>query len=151
MAAGLANGTSKLAKHADGTFWMKDITCRGFYLGEVIQITRYVSRSNRDVDRNATPRSIMCHLWLTETDKGSTNDTAAVQQIFNDHGTSRKIIFVNSSTYILTETVTIPKDVKVHGEAWSQFAAYGNAFSTTRYAFRPSKWIYADTISATHK
>ncbi|KAL4733150.1 hypothetical protein BDV11DRAFT_175970 [Aspergillus similis] len=62
----------------------------------------------------------------------TTDDTAAVQQVFNDYGDGSKIIFVGSGTYILTDTVTIPKDAKIHGEAWSQFAASGDAFSDAR-------------------
>ncbi|KAL3454952.1 PLC-like phosphodiesterase [Aspergillus heterothallicus] len=61
----------------------------------------------------------MCHLGLTETGDGITDDTAAVQQVFNDYGDGSKIIFVDSGTYMLTDTVTIPKDAKIHGEAWS--------------------------------
>ncbi|KAL3464344.1 pectate lyase superfamily protein-domain-containing protein [Aspergillus heterothallicus] len=60
---------------------------------------------------------------------GVTDDTRAIQQAFNDYGNGSRIIFVDSGTYILTDTVTIPKDAKIHGEAWSQFAAFGNSFS----------------------
>ncbi|KAL4754843.1 hypothetical protein BDW72DRAFT_200512 [Aspergillus terricola var. indicus] len=60
---------------------------------------------------------------------GVTDDTAAVQRAFNDYGSGNKIIFVDSGTYILTDTVVVPKDAKIHGEAWSQFAASGRAFS----------------------
>ncbi|KAL4820991.1 pectate lyase superfamily protein-domain-containing protein [Aspergillus spinulosporus] len=60
---------------------------------------------------------------------GVTDDTAAVQRAFNDYGSGNKIIFVDSGTYILTDTVVVPKDAKIHGEAWSQFAASGPAFS----------------------
>jgi hypothetical protein len=41
---------------------------------------------------------------------------------------------VDSGTYILTDTVVVPKDAKIHGEAWSQFAASGSAFSDAKYA-----------------
>ncbi|KAL4873586.1 hypothetical protein BDV12DRAFT_160315 [Aspergillus spectabilis] len=60
---------------------------------------------------------------------GVTDDTAAVQRAFNDYGSGDKIIFVDSGTYILSDTVKVPKDAKVHGEAWSQFAAFGSSFS----------------------
>ena len=60
---------------------------------------------------------------------GSTDDTAAVQQTFDQYGDGSKIIFVDSGTYILTDTVTIPKNAKVVGEAWAQFAANGDKFS----------------------
>ncbi|KAK4031703.1 putative LysM domain-containing protein [Parachaetomium inaequale] len=60
---------------------------------------------------------------------GSTDDTAAVQNAFNKYGDGSKIIFVDAGTYILKGTVTIPKDAKIVGETWSQFAANGAKFS----------------------
>ncbi|RDW86246.1 glycoside hydrolase family 55 protein [Aspergillus mulundensis] len=60
---------------------------------------------------------------------GVTDDTAAIQKAFNDYGSGNRIIFVDSGTYILTNTVIVPKDAKIVGEAWSQFAAAGSAFS----------------------
>ncbi|KAL4924556.1 glycoside hydrolase family 55 protein [Aspergillus undulatus] len=60
---------------------------------------------------------------------GVTDDTAAIQRAFNEYGSGNKIIFVDAGTYILTDTVIIPKDAKIHGEAWSQFAAFGSRFS----------------------
>ncbi|KAL2850737.1 pectate lyase superfamily protein-domain-containing protein [Aspergillus pseudoustus] len=60
---------------------------------------------------------------------GVSDDTAAIHRAFNQYGDGSRIIFVDAGTYILTDTVTIPKDAKIHGEAWSQFAAFGNSFS----------------------
>ncbi|KLU87058.1 hypothetical protein MAPG_06063 [Magnaporthiopsis poae ATCC 64411] len=60
---------------------------------------------------------------------GSTDDTKAVQDFFNQYGDGSKIIFVDAGTYILTDTVTIPKDAKIVGETWSQFAASGSRFA----------------------
>ncbi|KAL3486958.1 pectate lyase superfamily protein-domain-containing protein [Aspergillus germanicus] len=60
---------------------------------------------------------------------GSTDDTAAVQDALDKYGDGSKIIFVDAGTYILTDTVTVPKDAKLVGETWSQFAASGDKFS----------------------
>ncbi|KAL3470951.1 pectate lyase superfamily protein-domain-containing protein [Aspergillus californicus] len=60
---------------------------------------------------------------------GVTDDTVAVQRAFDNYGSGSKIIFVDAGTYILTDTVRVPKDAKILGEAWSQFAASGNSFS----------------------
>ncbi|GAW24601.1 hypothetical protein ANO14919_141920 [Xylariales sp. No.14919] len=60
---------------------------------------------------------------------GSTDDTAAVQKAFNTYGDGSKIIYVDAGTYILKDTVTIPKDAKIVGETWAQFAANGNKFA----------------------
>ncbi|TGJ81258.1 hypothetical protein E0Z10_g7506 [Xylaria hypoxylon] len=60
---------------------------------------------------------------------GVTDDTAAVQKAFNTYGDGSKIIYVDAGTYLLKDTVTIPKDAKIVGETWSQFAANGNRFA----------------------
>lgn len=60
---------------------------------------------------------------------GSTDDTTAVQDFFNLYGDGSKVIFVDAGTYILTDTVTIPKNAKIVGETWSQFAASGTKFA----------------------
>ncbi|KAL2131840.1 hypothetical protein VTI74DRAFT_4554 [Chaetomium olivicolor] len=60
---------------------------------------------------------------------GSTDDTAVVQDAFNKYRDGSKIIFVDAGTYILKDIVTIPKDAKIIGETWSQFAANRAKFS----------------------
>jgi hypothetical protein len=60
---------------------------------------------------------------------GSTDDTAAVQNAFNKYADGSKIIYVDAGTYIIKDTITIPKDVKLVGETWSQFAANGAKFA----------------------
>ncbi|KAL4941643.1 hypothetical protein BDV06DRAFT_212488 [Aspergillus oleicola] len=60
---------------------------------------------------------------------GVTDDTMAIQRALNEYASGNKIIFVDAGTYILTDTVVVPKDAKIHGEAWSQFAASGSRFS----------------------
>lgn len=63
---------------------------------------------------------------------GVTDDTVAVQKLLDAYADGSKIIYVDSGTYILTKTVTIPKDAKLVGEAWAQFAARGPFFSDTK-------------------
>ncbi|KAL2867032.1 glycoside hydrolase family 55 protein [Aspergillus lucknowensis] len=74
-------------------------------------------------------RSIEDFVQLKTLGDGITDDTAAVQRAFDTYGGGSKIIFVDAGTYILTNTVRVPKDAKIHGEAWSQFAAFGDSFS----------------------
>ncbi|KAH6845713.1 pectate lyase superfamily protein-domain-containing protein [Chaetomium sp. MPI-CAGE-AT-0009] len=58
---------------------------------------------------------------------GVTDDTAAVQTaLYSSQG---KILFVDAGSYILTDTVVVPAGVKMVGETWSQFVAFGPAFS----------------------
>ena len=58
---------------------------------------------------------------------GVIDDTAAVQNaLYSSQG---KILFVDAGSYILTDTVVVPAGVKMVGETWSQFVAFGPAFS----------------------
>jgi hypothetical protein len=70
---------------------------------------------------------------LTSLGDGSTDDTAAFQAVLDAYGNSGSVIFVDSGTYILTDTVTVPPGTRIVGEAWSQLAASGPKFSSTKY------------------
>lgn len=58
---------------------------------------------------------------------GVTDDTAAVQTAL--YASQGKILSVDAGSYILTDTVVVPAGVKIVGETWSQFVAFGPAFS----------------------
>ncbi|KAG5643065.1 hypothetical protein DXG03_001622 [Asterophora parasitica] len=58
---------------------------------------------------------------------GRTDDTAALQAIFNKYS-GCKIIFFDAGTYIVTSTLTIPAGTQIVGEAWTHIAGTGNAF-----------------------
>ncbi|GIJ92325.1 hypothetical protein Asppvi_011306 [Aspergillus pseudoviridinutans] len=60
---------------------------------------------------------------------GSIDNTDAVQNAFNKYGNGSKIILVDTSTYIIKRTITVPKNAKIISETWSQFAASGGYFS----------------------
>ena len=60
---------------------------------------------------------------------GITDDTNSVQNAFNAVADGNKILYVDAGTYLIGDTVTIPKDAKIVGETWAQFAAFGQKFS----------------------
>ncbi|KAI0198590.1 pectate lyase superfamily protein-domain-containing protein [Astrocystis sublimbata] len=93
-----------------------------------LQVAPYFERKkNQYTDKSAAD---FVHLKdLGARGDGTTDDTAAVQQAFNAYGDGSKIIYVDAGSYILSNTVTIPKDAKIVGETWSQFVANGNRFS----------------------
>lgn len=64
---------------------------------------------------------------------GSTDDTNGVQNAFNAVADGNKILHVDAGTYLIGDTVTIPKDAKIVGETWAQFAAFGQKFSDPKY------------------
>ncbi|EIW85955.1 glycoside hydrolase family 55 protein [Coniophora puteana RWD-64-598 SS2] len=59
---------------------------------------------------------------------GSTDDTAALQAVFDQYA-GCKIIFFDAGTYYITDTLTIPAGTQIVGEAWSTIMAGGSAFS----------------------
>ncbi|CAK7207877.1 hypothetical protein SEUCBS139899_010692 [Sporothrix eucalyptigena] len=60
---------------------------------------------------------------------GSSDNTKAVQDFFNKYGDGGKVIYVDAGTYLLSDIVSVPKDAKIVGETWAQFAATGSKFS----------------------
>jgi glucan 1,3-beta-glucosidase len=57
---------------------------------------------------------------------GSTDDTAAIQAVF-DSIASDEIVYFDHGAYIITDTVRVPKDVRVVGEIWPLIMAGGNS------------------------
>ncbi|RPD66327.1 exo-beta-1,3-glucanase [Lentinus tigrinus ALCF2SS1-7] len=58
---------------------------------------------------------------------GTTDDTAALQKVF-DTFAGCKIIFFDAGTYYITDTLTVPAGAQVVGEAWSVIMGGGSAF-----------------------
>lgn len=56
---------------------------------------------------------------------GSTDDTAAIQAIF-DGIADDEIVYFDHGAYIITDTVKVPKNVKVVGEIWPLIMAGGD-------------------------
>ncbi|TQV94457.1 hypothetical protein V2A60_005499 [Cordyceps javanica] len=57
---------------------------------------------------------------------GTTDDTAAIQAVFNSIG-SDQIVYFDHGNYVVTNTVKVPKNVKVVGEIWPVIFAGGNS------------------------
>ncbi|OAA43363.1 glucan 1,3-beta-glucosidase [Beauveria brongniartii RCEF 3172] len=62
---------------------------------------------------------------------GKTDDTACFQRILDNAGSS-SIVYVDAGTYTISDTITVPKDVRVVGEVWSQIAAFGRNFGDAK-------------------
>ncbi|EIW63632.1 exo-beta-1,3-glucanase [Trametes versicolor FP-101664 SS1] len=58
---------------------------------------------------------------------GQTDDTAAIQAVFDKFAGCR-VIFFDAGVYVVTNTITIPAGSQVVGEAWSTILGTGNAF-----------------------
>ncbi|KAM0277231.1 hypothetical protein ACHAQH_005952 [Verticillium albo-atrum] len=57
---------------------------------------------------------------------GVTDDTAAIQALFNKAGPN-DIVYFDHGAYIITDTVQVPKDIKITGEIWPLIMAGGNS------------------------
>lgn len=56
---------------------------------------------------------------------GSTDDTAAIQAVFDSIGAD-EIVYFDHGAYIITDTVKVPKDIKIVGEIWPLIMAGGD-------------------------
>ena len=59
---------------------------------------------------------------------GVTDDTQAIQAIF-DKATSDQIVYFDHGAYRVTDTVKVPKNIKITGEIWPLIMADGKSFS----------------------
>ena len=58
---------------------------------------------------------------------GVTDDTAAIQAVFNSAKPS-DIVYFDHGAYIITKTVNVPKNIRITGEFWPLIMAGGNSF-----------------------
>ncbi|EPT02026.1 hypothetical protein FOMPIDRAFT_141879 [Fomitopsis schrenkii] len=65
---------------------------------------------------------------LGATGDGRTDDTAALQRVFDEYA-GKKIIFLDHGTYYVTDTLRIPAGAQLVGEAWSVILGGGPAFA----------------------
>ena len=76
---------------------------------------------------------VRCSSFVSVKSKGAkgdgiTDDTAAIQAIF-DAIRPGQVVYFDHGAYIISETVRVPKDIKITGEIWSLIVASGVAFS----------------------
>lgn len=63
------------------------------------------------------------------TGDGSTDDTAALQAAINTAVSQNKVLFIDSGTYVLTSTVSVPAGARLTGESFPILLATGSFFS----------------------
>lgn len=59
---------------------------------------------------------------------GVTDDTAAIQALFNSASAS-DVVYFDHGAYVITSTVTVPKNIRITGEIWPLIMAKGTAFA----------------------
>ncbi|GES59356.1 exo-beta-1,3-glucanase Exg0 [Aspergillus terreus] len=59
---------------------------------------------------------------------GVTDDTAVIQRVLNS-AKDGQIVYFDHGAYIITDTVKVPKNIKITGEIWPLLMAYGKKFA----------------------
>ena len=59
---------------------------------------------------------------------GTTDDTAAIQAVL-DNATPDQVVYFDHGAYVISQTVKVPKNIKITGEIWPLIMASGAAFS----------------------
>lgn len=62
---------------------------------------------------------------------GETDDTKAIQKVL-DGAKDDQIVFFDHGSYVVTDTITVPKNVKLVGEVWPVLMAHGERFSNEK-------------------
>ncbi|KAH8669051.1 pectate lyase superfamily protein-domain-containing protein [Xylariales sp. PMI_506] len=65
--------------------------------------------------------------WFAAGD-GVTDDTTIFQVVISLFASSDIVIFIDAGSYILTDSITIPSEARIVGQAWSQLVASGPKF-----------------------
>jgi glucan 1,3-beta-glucosidase len=60
---------------------------------------------------------------------GTTDDTAAIQAVITSAAASNQLVFFPYGSYVITDTIKVPKGSRLVGEAWSQLVASGSKFA----------------------
>lgn len=63
------------------------------------------------------------------TGDGTTDDTAAIQAVITSAAANNQLVFFPFGTYIITDTIKVPKGSRLVGEAWSLLMASGSKFA----------------------
>ncbi|KAK4083609.1 CAZyme family GH55 [Trichoderma aggressivum f. europaeum] len=58
---------------------------------------------------------------------GSTDDTKAIQAVF-DSATANQIVYFDHGAYVVTDTIKVPKNIKIVGEVWALIMVGGTKF-----------------------
>jgi glucan 1,3-beta-glucosidase len=63
---------------------------------------------------------------------GTRDDTAAIQAVITSAAANNKLVFFPYGTYLITDTIKVPKGSRLVGEAWSQLMASGSKFADVK-------------------
>jgi glucan 1,3-beta-glucosidase len=62
---------------------------------------------------------------------GTTDDTAALQKVL-DSATADQVVYFDHGAYVITDTLKVPKNIKITGEVWPMIMAHGDKFQNAK-------------------
>lgn len=93
--------------------------------GALLNNGRWVTRAKPQYENVAASKFVSVKSKGAKGD-GTTDDTQALQNIFNSIG-SDQIVYFDHGAYVVTNTIQIPANVKIVGEIWPLIMAGGNS------------------------
>ena len=75
-------------------------------------------------------------IWSAHSAYKPIDDTVAMQNFFNTAAASGKVAYFDRGAYLVSNTVQIPKDLKITGEIWPMIMATGPNFAN-QFSPRP--------------
>ncbi|KAJ5126830.1 hypothetical protein N7448_007609 [Penicillium atrosanguineum] len=62
---------------------------------------------------------------------GTTDDTEALQKVL-DSATADQVVYFDHGAYVITDTLKVPKNIKITGEVWPMIMAHGDKFQNAK-------------------
>lgn len=62
---------------------------------------------------------------------GTTDDTEAIQKVL-DSATADQVVYFDHGAYVITDTIKVPKNIKITGEVWPMIMAHGPKFQNAK-------------------
>jgi glucan 1,3-beta-glucosidase len=136
-----ATGATVLAGNTKITSWMQGRTYHGANTGALTQASQTavtkpaaLLTSAGKVFARSKPQyeSLPASSFLSVKAAGAkgdgvTDDTAAIQALFNSASTN-DVVYFDHGAYVITSTVKVPKNIRITGEIWPLIMAGGTFF-----------------------
>ncbi|KAH7884163.1 glycoside hydrolase family 55 protein [Phlebopus sp. FC_14] len=132
----LAGGTTTIASWGQGNVYSGTGGSKTFVQGNVASASkpsvlldssgRIFGKTHPQYASYATSQVVSVKSLGAKGD-GKTDDTEAIQNVFNQYA-GCKIIFFDAGTYYVTNTITIPAGTQIVGEVWPTILAGGSNF-----------------------
>ncbi|KAJ5184442.1 Pectin lyase fold/virulence factor [Penicillium cf. griseofulvum] len=87
-----------------------------------------VFERSKPLYENLAPSSFVSVKSAGAKGDGVTDDTAAIQKIFDSYKDGQ-VIYFDHGAYVITSTIKVPKDIKITGEIWPMLMAHGPKFA----------------------